>query len=306
MKILITGGSGMVGKNLSAHKAATRHEVLCPSSRELNLLSYYQTLDWVQTHNPDMIIHCAGHVGGIQANIADPAGFLIKNLDMGRNIVMAAQEIGVTKLMNLGSSCMYPRAAENPLREEQILTGELEPTNEGYALAKVTVARMCSYLSAMNSELHFKTLMPCNLYGEHDKFDPKVSHLLPAIVKKVHDAKTHGLDSVEIWGDGTARREFMFSTDMADGTWHMVDKFEQVPDMMNLGLGHDHSINEYYEAAAKVIGWEGTFTHDLSKPVGMKQKLLSVTHQTELGWVPKTTLEEGILATYQFYLNQTT
>ena len=304
MKVLITGGSGMVGKNLTAHDAAGKHDVLCPTSRELNLLSYEQTLAWVEANTPDLIIHCAGHVGGIQANIADPAGFLVKNLDMGRNIVMAAQKAGVTKLLNLGSSCVYPRAAQNPLREEQILTGELEPTNEGYALAKIAVARMCSYLSATHSNLHYKTLMPCNLYGEHDKFDPKVSHLLPAIVKKVHDAKTQDLTSVEVWGDGTARREFMFAADMADGIWYMVDQFEKLPDMMNLGLGNDHSINEYYAAAAKVIGWDGAFTHDLTKPVGMKQKLLSVHHQTELGWTPKTTLEEGILATYQFYLNE--
>lgn len=293
----------MVGKNLTAHEAAGRHEVLCPSSCELNLLSYDQTLAWVKANTPDMIIHCAGHVGGIQANIADPAGFLVKNLDMGRNIVMAAQEAGVSKLLNLGSSCVYPRLAENPLCEEQILTGELEPTNEGYALAKIAVARMCSYLSATNAELHYKTLMPCNLYGAYDKFDPKVSHLLPAIVEKVHDAKTQGLDSVEIWGDGTARREFMFAADMADGTWYMVDQFEKLPDMINLGSGHDHSINEYYAVVAKVIGWDGTFTHDLTKPVGMRQKLLSIYHQTELGWAPKTTLEEGILVTYQFYLD---
>lgn len=303
MKVLITGGSGMVGKNLIEHTRANGHEVLSPSSRELNLLSYENTVDWVRNNTPDMVIHCAGHVGGIQANIADPAGFLVKNLDMGRNIVMAAQEVGVSKLINLGSSCMYPRAAENPLKEAQILTGELEPTNEGYALAKIAVARMCSYLSATRTELDYKTLMPCNLYGAHDKFDPKVSHLLPAIIRKVHDAKTQGLGSVEIWGDGTARREFMFASDMADGLWFMTDQFENLPDMMNLGLGYDYSINEFYETAAKVIGWEGAFSHDLSKPVGMKQKLLSVTRQTELGWTPKTTLEQGILRTYQFYLN---
>ena len=303
MKVLITGGSGMVGKNLIAHERAAEHDISYPSSSELNLLSYDQTRDWVNTNKPDMIIHCAGHVGGIQANIANPVDFLVKNLDMGRNIVMAAQSAGVTRVLNLGSSCMYPRAAENPLREEQILTGELEPTNEGYALAKIAVARLCSYLSSMVPEFHYKTVMPCNLYGEHDTFDPRSSHLLPAIVKKVHDAKTQGLDSVEIWGDGTARREFMFAADMADGLWFMVEKFKDLPDMMNLGLGYDYSINDYYAAAAKVIGWDGTFTHDLSKPVGMKQKLLSVTRQTDLGWAPETTLEQGVSRTYQFYLD---
>ncbi|MBS9718659.1 GDP-L-fucose synthase family protein [Pseudohalocynthiibacter aestuariivivens] len=303
MKILITGGSGMVGKNLIEHAAAKQHELVVPSREELDLLSYEKTSDLVKAHTPDLIIHCAGQVGGIHANIADPAGFLVNNLDMGRNIVLSAQAAGVSKLLNLGSSCMYPRLAENPLREEQVLTGELEPTNEGYALAKITVARLCSYLSATKPNLHYKTLMPCNLFGKHDKFDPKVSHLLPAIVKKMHDAKTQGLDSVEIWGDGTVRREFMFASDMADGTWYMVDRFERLPDMMNLGVGHDYSINEYYEAAAKVIGWKGKFTHDLSKPVGMKQKLLSVSRQTELGWAPKTSLEEGIQQTYQFFLD---
>ncbi|PCH99060.1 MAG: GDP-fucose synthetase [Rhodobacteraceae bacterium] len=306
MKILITGASGMVGKNLIAHKSALQHDLLCPSSQELNLLSDPQTRDWMRKNQPDMIIHCAGHVGGIQANIADPSGFLIKNMDMGRNVILAGQEAGVAKILNLGSSCMYPRAAKNPLREDQILTGELEPTNEGYALAKITTARLCSYLSTTNPDLNYKTVLPCNLYGKHDKFDPKVSHLLPAIIQKVHDAKTQSHSQVEIWGDGTARREFMFASDMADGLWFMVDQFEKLPDMMNLGLGHDHSINDYYATAAKVIGWEGDFTHDLSKPVGMKQKLLCVTRQTELGWTPKTTLEQGIAQTYQFYLDSTT
>jgi GDP-L-fucose synthase len=303
MKVLITGGSGMVGQNLTTHARAGAHEVFAPSSKELDLLSYANTLDWLQKNTPDVVVHCAGHVGGIQANMADPATFLIKNLDMGRNIVLAAQKAGVTKLLNLGSSCMYPRAAENPLREEQILTGELEPTNEGYALAKIAVARMCSYLSATVPELHYKTLMPCNLYGAYDKFDPKVSHLLPAIIKKVHDAKEQGLDSVEIWGDGTARREFMFAEDMADGTWFMLHRFDDLPDMMNLGLGYDYAINDYYAEAARVIGWDGKFTHDLTKPVGMKQKLLSVTRQNDLGWEPKTSLEQGIARTYQYYLD---
>ena len=304
LRILITGASGMVGRNIFEHPAAQQYELLTPSSSELNLLDSISVTDYVKSNKPDMIFHCAGTVGGIQANIKEPVRFLVSNLDMGRNIVMAAQEAGVRKLLNLGSSCMYPRAAQNPLKEESVLTGELEPTNEGYALAKVAVARLCDYVSRENDSLHYKTLIPCNLYGRHDKFDPRHSHMVPAIIHKMHEAKERGDSEVEIWGDGTARREFMYSADLADCIWQAVENFESLPSTMNVGLGEDWSVNDYYRIAAEVVGYEGQFKHDLSKPVGMRQKLVDTSKQAGWGWAPKHSLKDGLKATYQFYLKE--
>lgn len=300
--ILLTGGAGMVGRNLLEHKAAGRWHVVAPGSGELDLRSAAATLDFVKQIRPDIIVHSAGRVGGIQANIAAPVDFLVTNLDLGRNIIMAARECGVPRLLNLGSSCMYPRNAANPLPETSMLQGELEPTNEGYALAKIAVAKLCEYVGRENPELSYKTIVPCNLYGRHDKFSPGNSHLVPAIIHKVHTAKSQSLDEVEVWGDGLARREFMYAGDLADAIWRALESFDDLPNLMNVGVGGDHSVNDYYRIAAEVIGWQGRFVHDITKPAGMKQKLVSVEQQTAWGWKPSTSLEDGIRAAYAYYL----
>ncbi len=170
LKVVLTGGTGMVGRNLLEHLDTDRIEVLSPHSRELDLRDYSSVEAYLRQHQPALVIHAAGKVGGIQANMREPVGFLLENLDMGRNIVWAAHQTGVRRLLNLGSSCMYPRNCNEPLREELVLTGELEPTNEGYALAKITTARLCEYIVRENADFHYKTLIPCNLYGRFDKF----------------------------------------------------------------------------------------------------------------------------------------
>lgn len=301
MKVFLTGGRGMVGRAVQDDPAAAGHSIMAPSSAELDLTDRAAVMAAVAAEKPDLVIHAAGRVGGIQANMAHKAGFLTDNLDMGVNIVKAAAAAGVPKLINLGSSCMYPHDAPNPLSEDSLGKGELEPTNEGYGLAKLAVARLCAFVSEEQPTLSYKTLMPCNLYGLHDKFDPKVSHLVPAIIRKVHEAKVSGAETVEIWGDGTARREFMFAGDLADGIWHAADRFDELPGFMNIGLGHDHSVTDYYTEAARVIGWDGQFTHDLTKPTGMKQKLVSIARQEAFGWTPKTSLAEGIALTYAYF-----
>ncbi len=301
MKVFLTGGRGMVGRAVQDDPAAAGHSIVAPSSAELDLTDRAAVMAAVAAEKPDLVIHAAGRVGGIQANMAHKAGFLTDNLDMGVNIVKAASAAGVPKLINLGSSCMYPHDAPNPLSEDSLGKGELEPTNEGYGLAKLAVARLCAFVSEEQPTLSYKTLMPCNLYGLHDKFDPKVSHLVPAIIRKVHEAKVSGAETVEIWGDGTARREFMFAGDLADGIWYAVDRFDDLPGFMNIGLGHDHSVTDYYTEAARVIGWDGQFTHDLTKPTGMKQKLVSIARQEAFGWTPKTSLAEGIALTYAYF-----
>jgi len=304
MRILLTGGSGLVGKNLIDAFADTSIEWFAPTSQQMNLLDYPQTRQMITELKPELVIHAAGMVGGIQANIREPVSFLVNNLDMGRNLLMACLENGVKQVLNLGSSCMYPRNHQEPLTEELILTGELEPTNEGYALAKIVTARLGEYIQRENPDFNYKTLIPCNLYGKYDKFDPKHSHLIPAIIHKIHLAKQHGDKTVEIWGTGEARREFMYAGDLAQLIVSAIGRFSSLPALMNVGLGYDYTINEYYEATAEVIGYEGTFVHDLSKPVGMARKLVNVDKQTAWGWQPTHSLKQGIASTYHFYLKE--
>jgi GDP-L-fucose synthase len=303
-KLLITGGTGMVGRNICEHPLAQEWDVVAPGRRELDLSNSVAVRGYFERERFDAVIHAAGRVGGIQANMAHPVDFLVQNVDLGRNIILAARAAGVHRLINVASSCMYPRAANNPLTEDLLLKGELEPTNEGYALAKIFATRLCEYIRRETPTLQYKTLIPCNLYGRHDKFAPEHSHLLPAIIHKVHRAKTTGAQTVEIWGNGSARREFMYAGDVAEATLRAVVDIESLPDEMNVGLGHDHSINEYYAIAANVIGWKGQFVHDLTKPVGMKQKLVSIERQTAWGWLPKTTLEQGIGLAYRYYTEE--
>jgi GDP-L-fucose synthase len=301
MRILLTGGSGMVGQNLLEHPAIKEFTVIAPSSRELNLLDFSATQSYLHQLKPDLVIHAAGKVGGIQANIREPVCFLMDNLDMGRSIVWAAHQAGVKKLINLGSSSMYPRNYNEPLDEEMVLKGELDPPNEGYALAKVVTAKLCEYIMREDSSYQYKTLIPCNLYGKYDQFAPVRSHLIPSIIHKVYQAKQTGKVSVEMWGDGTARRELMYAGDLADALVHAIKEFHTVPALMNVGLGYDYTINQYYEVVAEVLGYAGSFTHDLSKPVGMARKLVSTERQEEWGWRAKTSLCEGVQLTFQFY-----
>lgn len=294
----------MVGKNVLAHPDAQEWSILAPTSSELDLTDAHAVRTFFTAEKPDAVVHAAGKVGGIQANMADPVGFLDINVTIGRNVIMEAHKAGVSQLVNLASTCMYPAGAPNPLTEDMILTAPLEPTNEGYALAKIMATRMCQYISAQDSAAQYKTLIPCNLFGLHDKFDPKHSHLVPAIIHKMHIAKTTGAETVEIWGDGTARREFMFAADLADAVHRSLGDTDTLPDLMNVGLGHDHTINAYYETVAEIVGWKGRFVHDLSKPVGMKQKLTDTRRQTAWGWSPQTSLKDGLSATYEHYLNE--
>ena len=301
-KLLITGGSGMVGQNILNHPFAKSWEIFAPTSNELNLTNTLECEKYISKKMPNLIIHSAGKVGGIKANIAEPVEFLDKNIMIGRNVIMGARLAGVKNLINLASTCIYPRLAENPLNEELILKGELEPTNEGYAIAKIFSTRLCEFIRREDPTYQYKTLIPCNLYGLYDKFDPNKSHLVPAIIHKIHQAKISNKPSVEIWGDGNARREFMYSADLADAVFNAARNMEILPNKINIGIGNDYTINEYYETIAEVLGWNGVFTHDLSKPVGMMRKLCDTSLQSNWGWKPKTSLKNGLTKTYQYHL----
>ena len=298
-KVYITGGSGLVGRNLIERLDEEDIEYCAPRSSEVDLLDIRSLTTSIADFAPDVVIHCAGLVGGIAANIAEPYSFCEQNTRMGINIISAARQSEVENLLNLGSSCMYPAQAENPLSESMILTGALEPTNEGYAIAKILTARLCDYASAQFG-LAYKTVIPCNLFGRYDHFDAVRSHMIPSALLKTHRAKESGRATVEIWGDGQSRREFMYAGDFADFLIFSLREFDKLPASMNVGLGHDFTINEYYEAIAQVVGFEGDFVHDLSKPAGMRQKLVDVSEQQRLGWSPKHTLEEGLVLTYEY------
>jgi GDP-L-fucose synthase len=302
MRVLITGAYGMVGTSIREHRTNYGHTLICPDRDDLDLLNGRDVEHYFRGAQPDVVVHCAGKVGGIKANIKEPYRFLYENMTMGMNVVTATFNMKDTKLINLGSSCMYPKDLEVPLKPEHIGTGVLEPTNEGYALAKIATAKLCQ--AASNSHLkfkhRFKTLVPCNLYGERDKFDEDNAHLLPAAVRKIHDAK-HKNEPVTIWGSGQARREFMYVDDLSQVIWDIIDQdlFDRVPDIMNVGAGTDHTVLEYYEEVYKVVHNTssvppGAFLFDLSKPEGMRRKLVDTTVQNGLGWLPQVTLQEGI------------
>ena len=304
MKCLLTGGFGMVGRNILEHPNAAKWEILAPCSKELDLTESTKVYDYIRKNKPDLIVHAAGLTGGIHANIENPIAYLDRNLVMGRNVIMIAYELGVKRLLNIASTCMYPHRAENPLREEMILSGELEPTNEGYALAKIVTTRLCQYIQKQDDLVSYKSIIPCNLYGRHDKYDPHNSHLVAAIIHKIHSAKINGDTTVEVWGDGTARREFMYAGDLADAVLKAADEIETLPSLMNIALGYDFTVNDYYRIIAQVIGWNGDFVHSLSKPVGMLQKLASVELQEKWGWQPQTALSDGIKESYIFYCHK--
>ncbi len=298
----MTGVSGMVGGNFLKHPDSRDYEILAPMRTHLDLLNYSAVEEYLERNRPDMIIHAAGKVGGIQANLSEPSSFLVENLDMGRNIVWASRKVGVKRLINLGSSCMYPRNQVAPLREELVLKGELEPTNEAYSLAKIMTMRLCEYIMREDSSFRYKTLIPCNLYGPRDSFNPTRSHLIPAIIKKLHEAKRDGMASVEVWGNGNARREFMYVGDFTDALMKAIKTFDALPLVMNIGCGYDYTIDEFYRIAAEVIGYSGSFTHNTSKPVGMQRKLVNIERQKAWGWTPKTDLRLGLRKTYEYYL----
>ena len=301
MKIFLTGGTGMVGRNILEHPCSNEYSFLAPTSHELDLLDRHAVQELLSKETPDLIIHSAGLVGGIEANIKSPVDFLLKNTYMALNLISSAASTGIKNLINLGSSCMYPREINNTLNEKFILQGELEPTNEGYALAKIVSTRLCEYIVKEDPTMNYKTLIPCNLYGRHDKYNENNSHLIPAVIHKIHQAKIKGRDIVSIWGDGTARREFMSATDLAGCIYFLIERLENIPQNLNVGLGHDYSIDEYYHAVASVVGYSGTFKYDLKKPVGMRRKLVDISKLNSLGWKYKINLIDGISEAYEFY-----
>ena len=299
--ILLTGGSGLVGSNIRNHKYSSNYKILSPSSSDLNLLNYQNIEDYIAFNKPEIVIHAAGIVGGIQANINYPVKYLVDNMQIGLNILMAAKTMLVKNFINLGSSCMYPKNSENPISEDVLLKGEFEPTNEGYSIANSTSTRLCEYINRENNSFLYKTVIPCNIYGKYDNFSYESSHMIPGVIRRIYDAKNNNLKHVDIWGDGLVRREFMYAEDLADFIFYAIKNFDKMPQNINVGLGHDYSVNDYYSQIATLLGYKGKFSYDLTKPTGMKRKLMDNTKLKEFGWISKTSLKEGLKKTIEYY-----
>lgn len=302
--IFITGASGMVGAAFTERlKADGFTNLLVPRSNELDLRDQSQVKQFFKKNQISYVFHLAGHVGGIGGSIARPVEFLYENEIMALNVIHASYENKVKKLLFLGSSCVYPRLCPQPMKEEYLLTGALEPTNEGYALAKISGMKLCEYLNNQY-KTDFISLMPCNLYGYNDHFEARNSHVISALVYKFHQAKITNASEVEIWGSGKARREFLFADDLADAMLYFITRYSaaDLNPFVNVGSGTDISISDLALLINDIVGFSGVIRYDTSKPDGMPQKLLDVTRASALGWKAQTSLQDGIRLIYQNYL----
>ena len=300
-KIYVAGHRGLVGSAIVRQLRNQGYENLLLRTRvELDLTSQLEVRGFFRSETPDYVFLAAAKVGGIHANDTYPADFIVDNLAIELNVIRAAYKNGVKRLLFLGSSCIYPKQAPQPLREEYLLTGPLEPTNEPYAVAKIAGIKMCeSYNRQYGSE--FVSVMPTNLYGPNDNFDLENSHVLPALIRKFHEAKERGDDKVVVWGTGSPRREFLYVDDMAAACVFVMNR-DGYTDMVNIGVGEDVRISDLARLVGEVVGFEGEIVFDPGKPDGTPRKLLDVSRLQALGWSAKTGLREGIEETYRWYL----
>lgn len=298
MRFLITGASGMLGSAIKRFAEVKNHEIFSPGHRELDLEDESATFEYLRIHSPDLIFHCAAKVGGISANIANPSDFLIRNIRMDSSLLGSARSLRVKKLIYVASSCMYPKNLQHPMNESEILTGPLEPTNEGYALAKLVGWKTVQFMAPL---LTWRTFVLSNLYGPLDHFEPERSHLLAAVISKIHLAKKQDSNSVEMWGDGTARREFTYVDDVADFLVNASEDLDRFPDTLNIGSGIDYSVLDYYKMVSKAMNYKGTIDVDVTKPTGMQRKLMDVSKARNLGWSPQTSIKSGIDKTVAWY-----
>ena len=301
-RVWVAGHRGMVGSAIVRRLAVEPvAQVLTAGSDRLDLRAQDATHAWVADQQPDVAIIAAAKVGGIHANRSAQGEFLYDNLLIAANTIEACRQADVTKVVVLGSSCIYPREAPQPMREDHLLTGPLEPTNEGYAIAKIAALELTKmYRRQYGTDAI--SLMPTNLYGPNDIFDLTGSHVLPALLRKIHDAKLADQAEVEVWGTGTPRREFLHVDDLADATIFALRHYSH-EQHLNVGTGTDVSIRELAELIAEVVGWDGEFVFDPSMPDGTPRKLLDVSRFTTLGWTARTGLREGIAATYRWFLH---
>ena len=300
--VFVAGHRGMVGSALVRRLAQEDVELLTVPRRELDLRDQKAVFDWFAKNSPQVVFLAAAKVGGIVANNTLRAEFLYDNLAIAANVIQAAHLHGAEKLMFLGSSCIYPRLAPQPLREESILSGPLEQTNEPYAIAKIAGIKMVeAYRTQYGCD--YINVMPTNLYGPGDNYHPEYSHVVAALIRRFHEAKLAGTANVVVWGTGTPRREFLYVDDMADACVHLMKSYSGLG-MINIGVGEDITIAEFAHLVANTVGYKGTVSYDTSRPDGTPRKLLDVSRLTKLGWRARTSLEEGLRLAYQSFLSE--
>jgi len=299
-KIWVAGHRGMVGSAIVRRFASEDVEILTVERAELDLRDQAAVRAWMAVAKPDAIILAAAKVGGIYANDTYPAEFLIDNLAIELNVIQASHLAGIDRLVFLGSSCIYPKFAAQPIHEDALLTGPLEPTNEWYAIAKIAGIKMCQAYRRQYGRRYI-SVMPCNLYGRNDNFDPMTSHVLPALIRKFHAAKTAGEDQVVVWGTGAPLREFLYVDDLADAIVFLLENYDG-DQPINCGAGSDLSIRELAEMIGRITNFKGKLVFDPTKPDGTPRKLMDSSRLAALGWQPKTPLEDGIAKLYRWFV----
>ena len=302
-KIFVAGHGGLVGSAILRRLKGSGHRnILLKGHKELDLTRQKDVEAFFDKERPEYVFLAAAKVGGIGANSAFPAEFIYSNLAIQTNIIHSSYLAGIKKMLFLGSSCIYPKHCPQPMKEEYLLSGYLEPSNEPYAIAKIAGIKMCQSYNRQYGT-NYISVMPTNLYGPGDNFDLKTSHVLPALIRKFHEAKMGGDKSVEVWGTGTPRREFLYVDDLADACLFLMNHYDG-SDIINIGVGKDLTIRELAEIIAKVIGFEGDLSFDPTKPDGTSLKCLDVSRLTSLGWRARIPLMEGIKRAYEWYLGQ--
>lgn len=301
-RVYVAGHRGLVGSSIAAHlRSQGFTDVVGATSAELDLRDREAVRHWMAETRPSVVIDAAARVGGILANSTYPAEFLSDNLRIQVNLMDAAAEHGVERLLFLGSSCIYPKLAPQPITEDALLTGPLEETNDAYAIAKIA-GIMQVQAARREYGRHWISAMPTNLYGPGDNFHPQHSHVLPALIRRFHEAARSDAAEVVVWGTGTPRREFLFAEDLAEASLFVLENYD-APEPINIGVGRDLSIRELAELVADVVGYRGRIVQDLEKPDGTPQKLLDVTKLSELGWTARTELRDGLERTYRWFLD---
>lgn len=303
-KIYVAGHRGLVGSAIVRRlQVGGYSNLVTRPSAELDLTEQAAVQQFYRQEHPDYVFIAAAKVGGIHANNTYPADFIYRNLMIECNLIQGAYQTGVKKLLFLGSTCIYPKLAPQPMKEEHLLTGPLEPTNEPYAVAKIAGIKMCSSFNRQFGT-NFFSVMPTNLYGQNDNYHPQDSHVLPALIRRMHEAKERGDAQVTVWGTGNARREFMASDDMADACVFLMERFDakEIGEFINIGVGSDLSIREVVDLVAKVVGFKGELVFDTTKPDGAPRKLVDSGRLMALGWKPKIELEAGLKIAYQDFL----
>src|SRR6266536_5892716 len=299
-RVFVAGHTGMAGSALVRRLKREACQILTIGHRELDLSRQAPTENFVASARPDVVIVAAGRVGGILANSSYPVEFLADNLAMAVNLIRASHAAGVQKLLFLGSTCIYPKFAKQPMTEDQLLTGALEPTNQWYAIAKIAGIKLCEAYRRQHGA-DFVAVMPTNLYGPNDNYHPEHSHVVAALIRRFHEAKVAGASTVMIWDTGTPRREFLYVDDFADACVFILKSYSG-PEFLNIGVGEDLSIAEFAQLVADVVGYKGIIAYDTSKPDGTPRKLVDISRLSALGWKTKTSLQEGLAKAYEDFL----